>query len=138
MKPTRRKAPRTKGERRSRGAVVSAEKLMGTAIPGVAVTKSAPEGFEMWNVNSGSTEHMTPDATALKEFKPAAPGDMVKVADKTLLPVQIYGGLKLELQQPGAITAVTLQNVAHVPALRCNLLSTRRVNERSGELSSKA
>ena len=104
-----------------------------SAIPGVAVIKSAPEGFESWIADSGSTEHMTPDATTLKEYKPAAPGDMVEVADKTLLPVQGYGGLTLELQQPGGITAVTLQNVAHVPALGCNLLSTRRVSERSGE-----
>ena len=56
---------------------------------------------------------------------------MVEVADKTLLPVQGYGGLTLELQQPGGITAVTLQRVAHVPALGRNLLSTRR--ERSEE-----
>ena len=104
-----------------------------SAIPGVAVIKSVPEGFESWIADSGSTEHMTPDATALKEYKPAAPGDMVEVADKTLLPVQGYGGLTLELQQPGGITAVTLQNVAHVPALGFNLLSTRRVSERSGE-----
>ncbi|CAN0189060.1 unnamed protein product [Ascophyllum nodosum] len=37
-----------------------------SAIPGVAVTKSAPEGFEIWIADSGSTEHITPDATALK------------------------------------------------------------------------
>ena len=78
------------------------------AIPGNAVTKSAPEGFESWIADSGSTGHMTPDATPLTEYKPAAPGDMVEVADKTLLPVQGYGGLALELQQPGGITAVTL------------------------------
>ena len=104
-----------------------------SAIPGVEVTKSAPEGLEMWNANSDSIEDMTPDATALTEYKPAALGDMVEVADKTLLPVQEYGGLTLELQQPGGITAVTLQKVAHVPALRRNLLSTRRASERSGE-----
>ena len=48
---------------------------------------------------------------------------MVEVADKTLLPVQ----------QPGGITAVTLQNVAHVPALGRILLSTWRASESSGE-----
>ena len=99
-----------------------------SAIPSVEVTKSAPEGFEMWNADSGSTEHMTPDATALTEYKPAVPGDMVEVADKTLLPVQGYDGLTLELQQPGGIIAVTLQKVAHVPALGRNLLSTRRAS----------
>ena len=76
---------------------------------------------------------MTPDATALTEYKPALPEDMVEVADKTWLPVQEYLGLTLELQQPGGITAVTLQKVAHVPALGRNLLSTRRASERSGE-----
>ena len=76
---------------------------------------------------------MTPDATALIEYKPATPGDMVEVADKTLLPVQGYGGSKLELKQPGGITTVTLNNVAHVPAPGRNLFSTRRASERSGE-----
>ena len=80
-----------------------------SAIPDVAVTKSAPEGFESWIADSASTEHITPDPTALKEYKPAAPGDMVEVADKTSLPVQGYGALTLELQQPGGITVVTLQ-----------------------------
>ena len=104
-----------------------------SAIPDVAVTKSAPKEFEMRNADLGSTEYTTPDATALTEYKPAAPGDTVEVADKTLLPVQGYGGLKLGLQQPGGITTVTLQKVAHVPALARNLLSTRRTSERSGE-----
>ena len=35
------------------------------AIPDVAATKSAPERFESWNADSGSTNHMTPDATVL-------------------------------------------------------------------------
>ena len=35
------------------------------AIPDVAATKSALERFESWNADSGSTHHMTSDATAL-------------------------------------------------------------------------
>ena len=104
-----------------------------SVIPGVAVTRSAPEGCENWNADSGSTEHITPDATALTEYKPAALGNMVEVADKTMLPVQGYGGLTLELQQLGGLTAVTLPKVAHVPDLGRSLLSTRRANEGSGE-----
>ena len=104
-----------------------------SAILGVVVTVSAPEGFEIWNADSGSIEHMTSDATVLIEYKPAPPGDIVEVAYKTLLPVQRYGGLTLELQQPGGIAVVTLQKVAHVPALGRKLLSTRRASERSGE-----
>ena len=106
-----------------------------SAIPDVEVTKSVPEGLEMWNEDLGSTEYMTPDAIALTEYKPAVPGDVVEVADKTLLLVQGYGGLTLELQQPGGITAVTLQKVARVPALGRNLFYTRRASERSGEPS---
>ena len=58
---------------------------------------------------------------------------MVEGADNTLLPVQGYGRLTLELQQPGGITTATLQKVAHVPALGRNLRSTQRASERSGE-----
>ena len=48
---------------------------------------------------------------------------MIEVADHTLLPVQQYGGLKLKLQQPGGMAAVTLPNVTPVSALGRNLLS---------------
>ena len=104
-----------------------------SAISRDAVTKSAPEGFELWNTDSDSTEHMTPDATALIEYETAAPGDVVEIPDTTLLSVQGCDVLELKLQQPRGITAATLQNVAYVPALGRNVLSTRRASERSGE-----
>ena len=37
---------------------------------------------------TGSAEHMAPDANVLINYKPAAPGDMVvEVAQETLVPV---------------------------------------------------
>ena len=63
------------------------------AIPGVAVTKSAPEGFESWNEDLGSTEHMTQLVTALTQYKNTTPEDTVQVANKIVAPVQGYGGL---------------------------------------------
>ena len=75
---------------------------------------------------------MVPDV--MINYKPAASGEMVvEVAHETLVPVQGYSALKLDLPQQGGITAIELQNVAHAPALGCNLLSTRRESERSGE-----
>ena len=106
-----------------------------STISGVAVIKSAQEGFHRWIADSGSTKYMTPYVTAFTEYNPAAPRGMVEVADKTLLPVQGYSGLTLELQQPDGIkNNVTLQNVAHVPALGRNLLSTRRAREKFDQL----
>ena len=102
-----------------------------SAIPGVAVTKSAPEAFESWNADSGSTEQMSPDATALTEYKLAAPEYMEEVADKTLLSVQGYGGLALEAA--GRHHSRQAAECRHLPALGCNLFSTRRANEGSGE-----
>ena len=81
-----------------------------SATPGATyVNETAPGGFESWNEDSGATEHMTPDGTALMDYKPAAPGDMVEVADRTFVPVQGYGRLELELQQPGGIKTATLK-----------------------------
>ena len=60
---------------------------------------------------------------------------MVKIADRTLLPVQRFGRLKLELQQPDVLKAVTLYNITHMPTLGRNLLPTRQASERSGEPS---
>ena len=75
---------------------------------------------------------MTPDATALNGYKPAAPGD-VEIADSNFLWAAGYGQLEMELKQPGGIIPVTPKKVAHVPALGRNLLSTRRASESPGE-----
>lgn len=77
-----------------------------SASPGAAGTKFAPEGYENWNAGSRSMEHMAPDASALIDYKPAAPGETVEVSDQTLVPVQGYDGLELELQWTGGTTAV--------------------------------
>ena len=74
-----------------------------------------------------------PRCNRIYRIQTEAPGDIADITHKILLPVQGYGGLTLELQQPGGIKAVTLPNVAHVPALGCNFLFTRRASERSGE-----
>ena len=104
-----------------------------SATPGVTVSKPESDRFESWSADSGATEHMTPDATALKDYKPAAPGDVVEIADNNFLRTAGYGQLEMELMQPGGIMPVTLKKVAHVPALGRNLLSTRRASESSGE-----
>lgn len=68
---------------------------------------------------------------SLNDHKPTAPGKLVEVANKTLVPVQGYGGIELGLQQPSCTTAVKPKNVAYLSALGRNL-STRHASETSG------
>lgn len=57
---------------------------------------------------------------------------MVEVIDQTLVLVQEYGELELELQQPGGTTAVKLKKTAQEPTLGRHL-STRHVSDMPGE-----
>lgn len=91
------------------------------ATPGVAVSKTESEGFESWSAQSGATGHITP-----KDYKPAAPGEVIEIADDNVLWTEGCGQLEMEPKQLGGIVSVTLKNVAHVPALGRNLLSMRR------------
>lgn len=66
--------------------------------------------------------------------KPTTPEEMLEVTDQIWVPVQGYGYVELELQQPGGNTAAKLKNETHVQALGRSLLSTRRISGMSGEL----
>lgn len=63
------------------------------------VTEPVWGEFECWNADSGSTEHMPPDAKALMGHKSAAQGNMVEVPGRMFVHVQWYGRMELELQQ---------------------------------------
>ena len=63
MKEKKRKEKKRKEKKR---------KEKGVPLPGVTVTESVPEGVESWNADSGATEHVTPEAIALIDYKSIA------------------------------------------------------------------
>ena len=63
-------------------------------------------------------------------YKKALTGTTVEVANGTILPVDGFGTIEVDLEQPGTTTKpVKMVAVTYVPRLSRNLLSTRKAVE---------
>ena len=80
---------------------------------------------EEWESDSGATFHMSHTRAGMAAYKKASPGTTVEIADGNILPVDGFGRIEMELDQPGHATkTVKMGDVAYVPGLSRNLLST--------------
>ena len=91
-------------------------------------------GKEKWDSDSGASFHMSHTQAGTTAYKTAPAGTTVEVADGTLLPIDGFGAVKVDLDQPDARTKpVKMVSVAYVRGLPRNLLSTRKVEEQCGK-----
>ena len=80
---------------------------------------------EEWESDSGATFHMSHTRAGMSAYKKASPGTNVEIADGNILPVDGFGRIEVDLDQPGHTTKmVKMDDVAYVPGLSRNLLST--------------
>ena len=64
-------------------------------------------------------------------YKKAPTGTIVEVADGTILPMDGFGTVEVDLDQPGTTTKpVKIISIAYVPRLLWDLLSTRKAVEK--------
>ena len=81
---------------------------------------------EEWESNSGATFHMSHTRAGMSAYKKASPGTTVEIADGNILPVDGFGRIEVDLDQPGHTTKmVKMDDVAYVPGLSWNLLSRK-------------
>ena len=107
---------------------VSANAEMGL----VAATTGAARkgGKEEWDSDSGASFHMSHTQPGMIVYKKAPSGTAVEFADGTILPVDGFGTVEVDLDQPGTTTKpVKMVSVAYAPRLSWNLLSTRKAVE---------
>ena len=110
-------------------------KLTVPAVPEVRVVAAmvgAARGDrkEEWDPDSGATFHMSHTRARMSAYKKASPGTTIEVADGNILPVDRFGRMEVDLDQPGHTTKmVKMDNVAYVPGLSRNLLSTIKAVE---------
>ena len=89
---------------------------------------------EEWESDSGATFHMSHTRAGMSAYKKASPGTNVEIADGNILPVDGFGRIEVDLDQPGHTTKmVKMDDVAHVPGLSPNLLSTVKAVEQWGK-----
>ena len=71
----------------------------------------------------------------MSAYKKALPGTTVEIADGNILPVDGFERIEVNLDQPGYTTKmVKMDDVAYVPGLSRNLLSTIKAVEQWGKL----
>ena len=89
---------------------------------------------EEWESNSGATFHMSHTRAGMSAYKKALPGTIVEIADGNILPVDGFGRIEVDLDQPGDTTKMgKMDDVAYVPGLSRNLLSTIKAGEQWGK-----
>ena len=89
---------------------------------------------EEWKSDSGATFHMSHTRAGMSGYKKASPGTNVEIADGNILPVDGFGRIEVDLDQPGRTTKmVKMDDVAYVPGLSRNLLSTVKAVEQWGK-----
>ena len=91
---------------------------------------------EEWESDSGATFHISHTRAGMSVYKKASPGTNVEIADGNILPVDGFGRIEVNLDQPGHTTKmVKMDDVAYVPGLSRNLLSTVKAVEQWGKPS---
>ena len=89
---------------------------------------------EEWKSDSGATFHMSHTRAGRSAYKKASPGTTVEIADGKILPVDGFGRIEVDLNQPGHTTKmVKMDDVAYVPGLSRNLLPTIKAAEQWGK-----
>ena len=89
---------------------------------------------EEWESDSSATFHMSHTRAGMSAYKKASPGTNVEIADGNILPVDGFGRIEVDLDQPGRTTKmVKMDDVAYVPGLSRNLLSTVKAVEQWGK-----
>ena len=70
----------------------------------------------------------------MSNYKKASPGTSIEIADGNTLPVDGFGRIEVDLDQPGRTTKmVRMDDVAYVPGLSRNLMSTVKAVEQWGK-----
>ena len=77
---------------------------------------------------------MSHTLAGMSAYKKASPGTTVEIADGNILPVDGFGRIEVDLDQPGPTTKmVKMDDVAYVPGLSRNLLFTIKAVEQWGK-----
>ena len=85
---------------------------------------------EEWDSDSDASFHMSNIQAGMTTHKKVPAGTTVEVADDTILPVDGFGTVEMDLDQPGTTTEpVKRVSVGYVSRILRNLLSTRKVVE---------
>ena len=120
-----------------KGAMLA--KLTVPAVPEVRavaamVGEARGDRKEEMESDSGATFYMSHTRAGMSAYEKASPGTTVEIADGNILPMDGFGRIEVDLDQPGLTTKmVKMDDVAYVPGHSRNLLSTIKAVEQWGK-----
>ena len=103
--------------------------LLATAL--LATRRTGPPSTG-WVLDSGCTEHMTPDASMLESYRPLQQPGWVRIGDDTLLQAVGKGTARMQAASEGR--QITLDGVLVVPDLSTPLLSVSRALDKGATM----
>ena len=95
-----------------------------TSIPALASFAPVETAESLWYPDSAAAAHMTPDEGNLSSLNPYYGLDNVQVGNGNFLPIAHTGCLNI----PASRRPLALKSVLHVPHLKHNLLSIKRLS----------
>ena len=112
-------------------------KLTMSAVPEVRavaamVGAARSDRKEEWESDSGAIFHMSHTRAGMSAYKKASPGMNVEIADGNILPVDGFGGIEVDLEPGNTTKMVKMDDIAYVPGLSRNLLSTVKAVQQWG------
>ena len=92
------------------------------------------DGKEERNLDSGASFHMSLIQAGMTAYEKAPAETIVEVADGTIWPVDGFGTVEVDLDQPGTTSKrVKMFSVAYVPGRSRDFLSTHKAVEQWGK-----
>ena len=102
----------------------------------VAATTGAARGNgkEEWDLDSGASFYVSYTQAGMTAYKKAPARTSVEVGDETILPIDVFGTVDADLNDPGIMTKpVKMVSVAYLPRFSRNVLCTRKAVEQWGK-----
>ena len=114
------------GQGARRGGLAEMKPTAGVAF--TAWPRDARMG-EAWVVDSGSTQHITPDRRRFVSYKELAQPETIEgIGGEPLVALGI-GEVELECKTGDGVSKVTLKEVRHVPEAKANLFALKRATD---------
>ncbi|GAQ93462.1 hypothetical protein KFL_015490020 [Klebsormidium nitens] len=105
------------------------------AVAFTAWRKEARVPADVWLVDSGSTQHITPDKRHFASYERLARAEKIEGLGGEALTAVGIGKVILECETPNGAGKVTLNEVWHVPGARANLFAMRRATDAGARIS---
>lgn len=89
-----------------------------------------------WIVDSGATQHMSPNKEWFSEYRPITQKPVYTANSGQMKAIGI-GKMEVKFQGDNQVSTIVLKDVLHIPELSANLISVGRLSDLDWEINTK-